>query len=219
MKINKVVRVIGVIAICQSASYVHAGSSELVLEKCRPLLDAVGTALDQRKKKTAIEATGITAGGSLSEAACIDNLMSFEFDSFMKIPSLNGLLGGIFEGFKKDVRDSLTQMACDFSDELKAQTDTFLSCTANMTVDLNMAAGIPTPELQSCLNTGMDGYSFDYSADQSFGTGTSSLERRSGITLGDLTNSAYQSQSSSNLLDTINQKVEALNSLKQGEGQ
>lgn len=196
-------------AICAPNAQAAIDSATL-LEKCKPLLDAVNGALDMRKKKTAIEAGAISGGGSLSEASCVDNLLDFEFDSFMNVGGFDSLLGGLFDTLKNDVQDQLKQMTCDFADDLKAQSDDFLSCTANMSVDLSMAAGLSAPTLESCLGTGLsgNGYDFNYSG----GEGSSSIGTRLG---GDfnLGNGNQSSNSGATVIDSLQNKVEDLNNM------
>lgn len=199
-----------------SAMAIESNTS-LILQKCQPLIDAANATLSQRKKKAAVEATAISGGGSLSEAACLDSLMGIDFDYFMNVSSLSGMVSGLFDNVKSQFQDSLMEMACDFTDELKAQSDTFLTCTANLSVDLNLAGGLPTPDLQSCLNTGMNGYSFDYSGSQSYGTGSTSMSERLSTELPLSGSGTESSQSSSDLLNKISEKVQGLNSLQGGK--
>ncbi|WP_299197668.1 hypothetical protein [uncultured Amphritea sp.] len=219
MKFQKRIH-IGIAILIMAVPYSAFGSesdTSLVLQKCQPLIDAANNVLVQRKKKAAVEATAISGGGTLSEAACLDSLMGIDFDYFMNVSSLSGMVSGLFDNVKEQFQGSLKEMACDFSDELKAQSDTFLTCTANLSVDLSLAGGLPTPDLQSCLNTGMNGYSFDYSGSESYGTGSSSISKRFSNSQ-TLTGSGTEaSQSSTDLLNKISEKVQGLNSLQGGQ--
>lgn len=190
----------------------------MLLEKCQPLLTAVNDALESRKKKTAIEASAITGGGTLSEASCVDNLLDFEFDSFMGVGGFEDLLGGLFSTLQDDAKDNLKNMACDFADDLKAQSDSFISCTANLSVDLAVAAGMSAPTLESCFGTGMSGSGYDFSF--SGGSGSNSIERRLGgdISVGGSNNDSTGSTNSQidSLMDGIQNKVDDLNSMGGG---
>ncbi|WP_286241250.1 hypothetical protein [Neptuniibacter halophilus] len=209
---KKVKTIAGALIACTTvliAQPAEALSREQLLENCKPLLDLANKALSDRKMKTAIEANAIDGGGALSEASCVDNLLDFEFDAFMNVGGFEGLLGGLFESMKGQVKDSLKNMTCDFADDLKAESDTFLSCTANMSVDLAVAGQLPTPSLESCLGTGLDGSGYDFSF--SGGNGNYGISER--FETGGGTSSSTGTQSSQQLLDAIGNKVNQLNQM------
>ncbi|SIQ98771.1 hypothetical protein [Marinobacterium stanieri] len=138
-----------------------------VMARCQPLISAAKGALSNRKAKSAAEATGITAGSSLSEAACVDSLFDISFDSFMLVPSISSIIGGAFEQLKKQFINAIRNAVCDFGNNLKEETDKFLTCTANVSVSLSGGGGLGSFDAESCLGTGIDG--FEYNMDKVIG--------------------------------------------------
>mgnify|MGYP000669284707 CR=1 FL=1 len=208
IKVNAVILscVVGGSAIASPVS--AAIDPAALLEKCKPLLDQVAGALDSRKKKTALESTAITGGGSLSDASCVDNLLDFEFDSFTNINGFEDLMGGLFSSLQNEAKDNLKNMACDFADDLKEQSNTFISCTANLSVDLGVAAGLSAPTMEACFGTGISdqGYNFNFQG----GEGSNSLERRFGSSVSTGSNQG-NSSSATNLLNSLEDKVDQMN--------
>jgi hypothetical protein len=183
-------------------------SPEEIFEKCQPLRDAVKAALDNRKKKVLIEADGISGGGSLSEASCVDQLLDFEFDAFA-LSGLGGVLSGVFDKIKQQALEQLSQLVCDFADDLKHEADEFLSCTATFSVNLEAMGDLPSPDLQSCLGSGFSGSDYGYT--YSSGEGDSSIGINEGGTIGAGVNDPNPKQVE--LFESINSKIGELNGM------
>lgn len=212
IKVNRVLIscVLGSQLILASPVY-SAVDQATLLAKCEPLLSKARGILDAHNMKTSLEASAITGGGSLSDAACIDNLLDFDFDAFSSVGGLEDLFGGLMGTLKDEAMDSLKSMACDFADDLKAEADDFISCTANLSIDLGVAAGLSPPSLESCLGTGISeqGYNFNFSG----GEGDHSLSRRLEGGFGSGSGNELQNESANELLNSLKDKAEDLKSL------
>lgn len=177
-----------------------------MLAKCKPLLDAVQGSLDNRKRKVLFEAEGITGGSSLSEGSCVDNLLEFQFDAFA-LTGISGAIGAGISQLKEEALQKVAQLACDFADDLKAEADEFLSCTATFSVNLEAMGQLPTPDLQSCFGTGLSGSDFGYS--YSAGKGSESIGTSFGGSVG--TDEAQEKNKA--LFDSIRTKIDSLNDM------
>ncbi|WP_370238907.1 hypothetical protein [Neptunomonas phycophila] len=188
-----------------TVSTAHGSSS--LSDDCAPLLQAVEAAKTARINKAVIESATITGGQELSTAACIGTLMDIDFDFFSGIGSWSGVLNGVFSKVKNQVKDAFTNMVCDVSNDLKANADTFLSCSASLDVSLDAAAGMDVPDLAACLGAG-DAFNLDFSQGVSVGNGSTS------IGIGKSLSTGSSSSNSSSLLNSLKSKVDSVNSLR-----
>lgn len=205
-------------SVCAPSAALAALSAEEIEARCEPLAEAARTNLVARINKGAIEASTITGGGDLSEVSCIDQFDGMSFDFFSMIPSLDGALMGALSSIKQQFADALNQMVCNVADDIRNNVDTFLSCSASLSVSLNAAAGIAVPDLDSCLGAGQT-FGIDFGATESVGTGSNSISVADQYSMGTGTSYSGNGTAASaisgaaagaSVVDAVQRKVDSL---------